>query len=259
MNYSKFLAEFRERGFGIAPASAPSALEELRSIIFDEAQGLCEAKTNDAETFMNNFHERKLEGAALNEFRSTLIRRFNERTDVPATIFQAFEEVLVALVGSDVAVQKSCNLVIQQPHDVEVSPIHRDAPPNSPFEVVMWIPLVDCYDTKGMSVLGRTETTALIGRLNAAPAGNPSQAYRYAAEAGTPVSMVFGEALFFWTGLYHVIPTNVEQETRWSLNIRYKNLFSPYGDKGFPDFFRILKLSPLSELAINADQKRSLG
>ena len=30
---------------------------------------------------------------------------------------------------------------------------------------------------------------------------------------------------------------NIEQETRWSMNCRFKSIFSPYGDKKIGEFF----------------------
>ena len=37
--------------------------------------------------------------------------------------------------------------------------------------------------------------------------------------------------IIFWTGIYHYAVMNTKN-TRWSINLRYKNLFSPYGMKG---------------------------
>ena len=54
----------------------------------------------------------------------------------------------------------------------------------------------------------------------------------------------------FWTGIYHYAVMNSENNTRWSINLRYKNLFSPYGMKGFMDFFEAKNYSKLSKLTI---------
>ena len=43
---------------------------------------------------------------------------------------------------------------------------------------------------------------------------------------------------------------NTEENTRWSINLRYKNLFSPYGMKGFMDFFETKNYSKISKLTI---------
>ena len=53
-------------------------------------------------------------------------------------------------VGPDIIVQKFVNLVIQQPKDKNRAPFHKDAPVNSNYEIVVWLPLVDCF--KSMSI-----------------------------------------------------------------------------------------------------------
>ena len=51
--------------------------------------------------------------------------------------------------------QKNLNLSIQLPKDTNsLLPLHADTwSGNSPFEVVIWIPLVDCIKTKSMFIL----------------------------------------------------------------------------------------------------------
>ena len=51
--------------------------------------------------------------------------------------------------------QNRINLSIQFPNDASsLLPLHSDIwSGDSPFEVVVWIPLVDCYGTKAMYIL----------------------------------------------------------------------------------------------------------
>lgn len=251
-----FLETFRNDGFAVVPASVPDALDRLRTALFEEAKGLVGADADDPTAFLDRFHERALAGSALNDFRLALIRAFNERVDAGGLIYEAYREPLMNLVGPDVAAQKSCNVVIQQPGDIDVSPVHRDSPPNSPFEVVVWIPLTRCYGTKGITILDRAQTDEILAELRADGTEDADRANARALEIGRTCEVDYGQACFFWTGLIHAIPVNRESETRWSLNIRYKNVFSPYGEKGLPDFFRILSLSPVADLAIEDERKR---
>lgn len=252
------LDQIERNGYAVVQASDVGPLARLRNALFAEARRLCGADSNDPDAFMNGFHKRNLRGPELNDFRLKLIREMNEKTDCGGAIFDAFRGALIELVGPDIAVQKSCNLVIQQPGDEDVSPIHRDSPPNSPFEIVLWIPLVNCYGTKGMSVLDVGATQEVVADIAKSGATDADAAYAKAGRLGSKIEADFGSALFFWAGLMHVIPVNSEFETRWSLNIRYKNLFSPYGEKKLPDFFRILQTSALTKLAFDRD-RRALG
>ena len=51
--------------------------------------------------------------------------------------------------------QRRVNLSIQLPRDnSSLLPIHSDIwGGNSPFDLVVWVPLVDCYKTKSMYLL----------------------------------------------------------------------------------------------------------
>ena len=159
--------------------------------------------------------------------------------------FEAFPRI-AELVGVDVVQQKGCNLVIAMPGDTDHVPTHRDAPLNSNFEVVCWVPLVDCYGTKSMKILDWAQTDDALKVLQA----QGYEAYnQYAIENGTVLKLDFGSACLFWAGLVHTVVTNSTQETRWSLNHRYKNYWAPYGEKG-SGYFEMLRLSPLTEVGI---------
>jgi sporadic carbohydrate cluster 2OG-Fe(II) oxygenase len=60
-----------------------------------------------------------------------------------------------------------------------------------------------------------------------------------------------GEILLFNQSLPHGNRVNLENETRWSMNCRFKSIFSPYGDKKLGEFFQPITLKKVSELAMN--------
>jgi hypothetical protein len=41
---------------------------------------------------------------------------------------------------------------------------------------------------------------------------------------------------------------NEEKETRWSMNCRFKSIFSPYADKRIGEFYEPITIRPVSEL-----------
>jgi ectoine hydroxylase-related dioxygenase (phytanoyl-CoA dioxygenase family) len=61
----------------------------------------------------------------------------------------------------------------------------------------------------------------------------------------------FGRALIFWSGLFHGSIVNKEDESRLSMNIRFKNLFSPTGLKDQLRYFNLLQTSQLTELGLD--------
>ena len=57
--------------------------------------------------------------------------------------------------------------------------------------------------------------------------------------------------MIFNQSLPHGNIVNKETQTRWSLNCRFKSVFSPYRDKKIGEFFEPITLKPVSELAID--------
>ena len=49
---------------------------------------------------------------------------------------------------------------------------------------------------------------------------------KYALKKGIGVDVNFGEYIIFCSKVYHYIPINTESNTRWSINLRYKNMFT---------------------------------
>ncbi len=250
--------DFLHLGYAVTPAADLAPLTRLRHQIFHIAQEIFDARSGNAEEFFNQFHQHGVTGARLNDLRLRLIERCTAEVDAGALIFEAFGPTVRGLLGPDLLVQKTTNLVIQQPHDPDPSELHRDAPSNSPYEVVVWVPLVDCHATKSLYILDRQKTAAaqeLLKAHNDDWAGFEA----HCLAAGQGVDVPFGSALFFWTGLYHGSRVNQETETRWSVNLRYKGLFSPNGLKDPLEYFRLLSLSPLSQHGLAFHKRQLLG
>ena len=66
-----------------------------------------------------------------------------------------------------------------------------------------------------------------------------------------PPQRIIGQILLFNQCLPHGNVINRENETRWSLNCRFKSVFSPYKDKKIGEFFEPISLRKISQLAIN--------
>ena len=71
---------------------------------------------------------------------------------------------------------------------------------------------------------------------------------------GNQLEVNFGEALVFNAGLFHGSKNNLTDETRWTINVRFKNVFSPTGKKDPFQFFKILHLSDLTELGVELER-----
>ena len=60
-----------------------------------------------------------------------------------------------------------------------------------------------------------------------------------------------GEVLIFNQNLPHGNRVNEEVETRWSLNCRFKGVFTPYGDKKLGEFFEPVTLRAASRIGMS--------
>ena len=248
----KKIADFYSRGYSIVEASSRQKMVTLREQIFDRAKKLVPYRGESVETFLNQFHDYRLSSTELNEVRLKLVQELSRELSVSRDVFEAFEDSLSVLVGADVAGQKTVNLVVQPPGDEDQVPTHRDAPLNSHFDVVVWVPLVDCYGTKSMFISDKEQSLQGLSMLKS---GRPYREFcQFVEKNSSDLKVSFGSACFFAAGMAHGCKINVEPETRWSLNLRYKNLFSPYGPKGLLEFFEILKLSPLAQLGFELER-----
>ena len=139
----------------------------MRSEIYEEIKNIFNIKETDIEKGLNNFHSyfKNQSPTSLNSKRIQLIKKINENIDITGRVFDIFEDNIIELVGPDILGQKNANLVIQVPEDQNPSEIHRDAPANSPYEIVIWVPLVDCYGTKTMFLVDYENTILNLKNL----------------------------------------------------------------------------------------------
>lgn len=192
---------------------------------------------------LENIH--KLDFDDFNNYRLDIIKKLNEIQNIQNILFLMFQEQLLDLFGRDIVVQKNINLTIQRPLDPLRANFHKDSPPNSLHEIVVWFPLVDCFGSMSMYLFKKNKLD-LIDKSILNKNFNQDD---FAKKHGTIFDVKFGEFIIFWTGAFHYIPINQEKSTRWSINIRYKNTFSPYGKKSYLDYFEPISYSPTTNLA----------
>jgi sporadic carbohydrate cluster 2OG-Fe(II) oxygenase len=238
-----------ENGFVIVDADDPGYLKILREEIFSMTKEIFQLPNSGLADGFNNFHN-NIKDITLGEFnklRIELIQLITKNCDVKELVFMAFREKLLHLLGPDILAQRNCNLVLQPPGDPNPSELHRDAPANSPYELVVWVPLVDCFGTKAMYIADINKTEQALQFLDANPT-DWSGFEKYTKSLAVTPNVPFGKALIFHTGCLHGSEINIEKETRVSLNIRYKNLFSPSGLKNQLQFFSPLRISEFTKL-----------
>ena len=240
--------DYLRDGYVIRPAADKEALDWIRAqflkLINDALGGGIPAERGD---ILNQIHT-CVPVKDLNDFRLKIIRGFNGIEGFREMYFRVARPYVEALVGNELAMQLRVNLSIQFPgDDSSLLPVHADTwSGDSPFEVVVWLPLVDCYGTKAMYLLPPQKSLELNDGFFK-KAGESSEAlYQSIKDDVRWLEVRYGEVLVFDQALPHGNRNNEEQETRWSMNCRFKGVFTPYGDKKIGEFFEPITLRAAS-------------
>lgn len=244
--------EYLEQGYIIRPVADADALDWIRNQF---ARLICEALGTPPDTepalLLNQIHQ-KVPIADLNSFRLKIIRGINVIEGFREMYFRVARPYLETLVGNELAMQMRVNLSIQFPaDDSSLLPVHADTwSGDSPYEVVVWLPLVDCHDTKAMYLLPPSKS-AELGKNFSAQAGKSSEALYQAIKNDVQwLEVRYGEVLVFDQANPHGNRVNEEAETRWSMNCRFKGVFTPYGDKKIGEFFEPVTLRAASRIGM---------
>lgn len=219
-------------------------LKKIKKQILKVSQKIAKCKSLTLE----KFHLLPESSINFNDMKLNIIKEINNKK-YGLEIFKILKRSLIDFFGPDIAGQRGINLVIQKPNDPNFVTLHKDSPPNSPYELVVWLPLVNCKNTNGFKLLSIKKSKILEKMF--LKKNNEKEYLNFAKKNAINMEVKFGEFLVFWTRVYHYAGMNKEKSTRWSLNLRYKNLFSPYGMKGYLDYFEPKNFSQVTSLSFD--------
>ena len=112
--------------------------------------------------------------------------------------------------------QKSLNLSIQFPKDdSSLLPIHSDVwSGDSPFEINLWLPLVDCYKTKSMYILKPKYYDFFLNKNIMKKSKNTNEIFNKIKNKINFIKIDYGNYIIFNQNLPHGNIVNTENETR---------------------------------------------
>ena len=239
--------EYKKNGYIIRD------IEEKESLIWikDFFNSKIKSYLSIDEIDLNFIHE-KISLKNLNDFRLKLINDMQSEKLFRYHYYKISKKFLDIIVGNELVMQKSINLSIQLPYDdSSLLPIHADVwSGDSPFEVVAWLPLVNCYASKSMYLLPPKHSEELINNFDEFSGKSSSEIFEKVKDKVEWLEIDFGKILIFDQSLPHGNITNIVNETRWSMNCRFKSIYSPYGDKKLGEFFQPITLKPASEIGM---------
>jgi sporadic carbohydrate cluster 2OG-Fe(II) oxygenase len=240
----KISDEYLKNGYVVKDISDLNALDYISNKIHNSTN--TNLKKNKID-FFNTFHKH-ISLKKLNETRLNIINEINKDKKIRECYFLISKEFLDILIGNEIAMQIRLNLSIQLPGDSSsLLPIHADTwSGDSPFEVVSWIPLVDCFKTKSMFILPPKYLKIIEKKFTQKKNLSSNDLYKAIESKLEWINIKYGQVLIFNQCLPHGNIVNNEKETRWSLNCRFKGLFTPYKDKKLGEFFEPITAKPVT-------------
>jgi len=238
-------------GYVVVPAEDRAALDRIRAAVASEAAAFLGIDLPaDVRAFLDDIAPRIESPDRLNALRLAIIDRLRTTAWFREAYFATARRTLAAIVGNELAMQRGLGFSIQLPGDQSsVLPLHSDAwSEDSPFEVVLWIPLVDVARTKAMFLLPPESDARWRDRM--AEFSSVEALFGAIEPDVRYIAVPYGHVLLFTHTLMHGNRTNVETTTRWSINVRFKGLFTPYSDKQLGDFFEPVTLRPASRIGL---------
>lgn len=204
----------------------------------------------------------------LNEFRLEVIDVINNDEVFANNYYLAAKEGLDLLVGNEIAMQKKLNVTIQMPNDKNSKlPMHSDIyAGESPFEVVVWIPLMNVENSShAMFITNPKNNRDINSEVTYGNNKTINKIYKKYKKKFKFIKINFGQVLIFSPIILHGNIVNKTNTTRVALNCRFKSLLSPYDvfsktHRNIPHFFRPLNTKVLTQIGfnfINAVEKKS--
>jgi sporadic carbohydrate cluster 2OG-Fe(II) oxygenase len=240
---------FLDKGYIISKVENTSSLKYISLLI---SRVLKEQLKIKKSINLNKIHK-KISIEDLNNFRIGIINKINKDKYFKYHYFNIGREALYTLAGNELMMQKNINLSIQFPNDnSSLLPIHSDVwSGDSPYEINLWVPLVNCYKTKSMYILEQKDYLDFKTKMQKNNYSSSEDIFGLVKKKIKFLTVNYGQFLIFNQGLPHGNIINIEKETRWSMNCRFKSFFSPYGDKKFGEFFLPITTRAISEIGMN--------
>ena len=250
----KAINKFGKQGYYIFDIKEKKILKKLKTKIVYESSKLLKKKLNSYQFL--NYSQNYIKNNYLNTFRLKIYNKINKDKNFLKEYYKMGREYVDLFCGNELAIQKKINLSIQLPNDnSSILPIHTDVwSGNSPFEVVLWIPLVSVKKTKSMFILSPKQNKYYFKNLR--KFSTAEKIHSHAQKKLKWLNIRFGQGLIFSQNLLHGNVINKEKTSRWSFNCRFKSLFSPYDLKKYGEYFTSINMRQASIMGMNYDEPK---
>ena len=241
--------KFIKQGYIISKVEKKKSLEYILNLTKKSIYKIIKKKIHNLNT-LHNYVDVK----DLNDLRVELIHNINKDQKFRFHYFSLTSGLINTLVGNELMMQNKINLSIQFPNDdSSLLPIHSDVwSGDSPYEINLWVPLVNCYKTKSMYILkGSHRNNYFNLKTKKKFSNNSSEIYKLLKKKLIWLKVNKGQTLLFDQTLPHGNIINQERETRVTMNCRFKSIFSPYADKKIGEYFTPITMRAMTDIGNN--------
>jgi sporadic carbohydrate cluster 2OG-Fe(II) oxygenase len=223
-------AEFLKNGFVVCDTESPKLLESIRHDVTQIAKDWLQHNQLESNSFELASSHDFVTNERLNDLRLTIFTEINKITDIRQRYFWLARQSLTTLVGNELAMQNKVNLSIQQPNDESsVLPIHSDIwTGDSPFQVVLWVPLTDASRSNSMFLLPPNESREARQRVAEGKFKSMDQIENEYHSQMVTMLVPYGKVLIFDSNCLHGNVLNQTETVRWSINCRFTGLLTPF-------------------------------
>ena len=254
---TSLVKNFIKNGYAIFDVENMTSLNYIKKICQDEAFKILNKKKIKfiRKDILNNFHKYIL-NKELNNFRMEIYSKINSNKHILDKYSNLALNKLDIICGNELAVQRKINLSIQLPNDnSSLLPIHSDVWSGcSPYEVVLWIPLVNVSKSKSMFIFPKNLNDKIYKDFKKYKDSN--KLYEKNKKKIKFLKLKYGQGLIFMHSIMHGNIVNKTFETRWSLNCRYKSLLSPYDKKAIGETFIPLNVKPATKFGLEYEHPK---
>lgn len=250
--------QFLENGFVILPCEQRPLLIQLQNAVTEEANNWILKHTTESRISHLKDSHQSVSTEIVNGFRLHLFAWLNSNPRLRFEYFSLASSALQSLVGNELAMQNKVNLSIQHPGDhTSVLETHSDVwSGDSPFQVVLWIPLTDSKATNAMFFLRPKLTLEAYKRTLSGELKSMSDVQKVYEEDFQPIEVKFGDVLIFDSSCLHGNQFNSTDSSRWSLNCRFTSLLAPAitPERRLGPYYTPITIRPATKMGLRATE-----
>jgi len=247
---------FLSDGYVIRQCESPDALNAFSEWIRTQANQWLTNNGHIGEIHEFRGSHSTIETSFLNELRLHLFANINAQPDSRKTYFTFASSLLQSIVGNELAMQNKLNLSIQQPGDqTSVLELHSDVwAGDSPFQVVLWVPLTDSSGTNAMFLLPPEKSKEAYAQARAGELRSMAEIHVAYQDQFQAIEVKFGDVLVFDSNCLHGNQLNTTTVSRWSLNCRVASLMAPATtpERRLGSYYTPIMVRPATRMGLRA-------